>query len=117
VGELLREAKERTEKRRELAAKKAAEEKARRAREEEIARAKHLDKLAGKEPELWNQVDGLIATKQPKRYDRAVEVLVDLRDLAVRQCKMKEFSAKLDVLRASHAQKPSLIERLGKAGL
>ncbi len=117
VSELLREAEERTEKRREIAAKRAAEEKARRAQEAEIARGKHLDKLAGKEPELWNQVDGLIATKQPKRYDRAVELIVDLRDLAVRQGKTKEFRAKLDVLRGSHAQKPSLIKRLGKAGL
>jgi hypothetical protein len=117
VGELLREAEGCAEKRREKAARKAAEEKARRAREAEIARAKHLDKLAGKEPELWNQIDGLIATKQPKRYDKAVELLVDLRDLAARQAKTMEFSARLDVLRTSHAQKPSLIKRLGKAGL
>jgi hypothetical protein len=117
VAELLQAAEDLTEKRRKLAAQKAAEEKARRAREAEIARGKHLDKLAGKEPELWNQINDLIATKQPKKYDRAVELLIDLRDLAVRKGKTKEFRARLDALRAFHVQKPSLIERLRKAGL
>jgi hypothetical protein len=117
VGELLLAAEDLTKKRRELAAQKAAEEKARRAREAEIARAEHLDRITGKEPELWNQIDSLIATKQPKSYDRVVELLVDLRDLAVRQGKPKEFGAELDALRASHVRKPSLIERLRKAGL
>ena len=117
VGELLEAAEGLTKKRREIAAKKAAEEKARRAREAEIARAKHLDGLAGKEPELWNQIESLIATKQPKSYDSVVELLVDLRDLEARQGKPKAFGARLDTLRASHARKTSLIERLQKAGL
>ncbi len=117
VAELLQAAEDLTDKRRELASKKAAEEKARRARDEEIARAKHLDNIAGKEPELWNRIETLIATKQPKRYDRAVELLMDLRDLAVRQGKRKEFGARLDALRASHDRKTSFIKRTGKAGL
>ncbi len=117
VGDLLHAAEDLTEKRRELAAKKAAEQKARRAREAEIARSKHLDAIVGKEPELWNQIETLIATKQPKNYDRAVELLVDLRDLAAREGKTEDFGARLDALRASQVRKPSLIERLRKAGL
>jgi hypothetical protein len=117
VGELLQAAEDLSEKRRELAAKKAAEEKARRAREAEIARTNHLDKIAGKQPELWNQIEALIATKQPKSYDRAVELLVGLRDLAARKGKTEEFKVRLDALRASQVRKPSLIEKLRKAGL
>jgi len=117
VGELLHAAEDLTEKRRELAAKKAAEEKARRVREAEIARRKHLDAIAAKEPVLWNQIETLIATKQPKSYDRAVELLADLRDLAAREGKTEDFGARLDALRASQVRKPSLIERLRKAGL
>ena len=117
VGELLQAAEERTEKWRKLAAKKAAAEKVRRAREAEIARTKHLDKISGKEPELWKQIESLVATKQPKSYDRAVELLIDLRDLAVRQGKRKEFGSRFDALLASHVRKPSLIEKLRKAGL
>jgi hypothetical protein len=93
------------------------EEKARRAREAEIARAKHLDEIAGKEPELWNQIETLIATKQPKNYDRAVELLVDLRDLAARKGKKEDFGSRLDALRVSQARKPAFIEKMRKAGL
>lgn len=117
VGELLQAAEERTEKRLELAAKKAAEEKARRAREAEIAREKHLDRVAEKEPELWSQVENLIATKLPKSYDRAVELLVDLRDLAAREGKKEDFGSRLEELRVSHLRKPSFIARVQKAGL
>ncbi|MGH8490649.1 MAG: hypothetical protein ACREXS_17745 [Gammaproteobacteria bacterium] len=67
-----------------IKAEKAAKEKARREREAAVARAQHLDEIAGKEPALWNKVEGLIATKQPKNYDQAVELLADLRDLAAR---------------------------------
>jgi len=117
VGELLQAAEERTEKRRELAAKKAAEEKARRAREAEIARKEHLDTIAEKEPELWNQVENLIATKLPKSYDRSVELLVDLRDLAARKGKKEDFGSRLAALRATHLRKPGFIARMQKAGL
>ena len=117
VGELLRSAEEHAQERRQLAAKKAAEEKARREREAAILRAKHLDKIAGREPELWNEVENLILTKQPKSYDSAVGLLVDLRDLAARKGKTNEFQARLDAIRVAHVRKPSLIERLRKTGL
>jgi len=117
VGELLCSAGEHSQERRQLAAKKAAEEKARREREAAILRAKHLDQIEGREPELWNEVENLILTKQPKSYDSAVELLVDLRDLAARKGKTNEFQARLDAIHVAHVRKPSLIERLRKAGL
>lgn len=116
VGELLRLGEEHAEKRRQLAAKKVAEEKARREREAAILRAKHLDKIAGREPELWNEVENLISTKQPKNYDSAVELLVDLRDLAARKGKTDDFRSRIEAIHMAHARKPSLIERLRKAG-
>lgn len=39
----------------------------RREREAALARAKHLDQLAGKEPVLWEKAEGLIAIKPPKK--------------------------------------------------
>jgi len=80
-------------------------------------RARHLDKIAGRESELWNEVENLISTKQPKSYDCAVKLLVDLRDLAARKGKADEFRARIDAICTAHARKPSLIERLRKAGL
>jgi hypothetical protein len=117
VGELLHSAQDLAEERRRFAAKKAAEEKARREREAAILRAKHLDEIDGREPELWNEIENLISTKQPKSYDSAVKLLVDLRDLAARKGKTDEFRAMIDAICVAHARKPSFIERLRKAGL
>jgi hypothetical protein len=117
VGELLQAAGEQAEERRRAAAKKAAEEKARREREAAEHREKYLDEIAKLEPNLWTQVEKLISTKQPKSYDQAVKLLVDLRDLGVRRGKTDEFEAKLNALRAAQTRKPSFIERLRKARL
>lgn len=116
VAELLREAGQAAEKRRRIAAEQAAREKARREREAAIARAKHLDELASREPAIWRQVESLIATKQPKSYDQAVDLLVDLRDLAARKTGA-DFQRRVQELCAAHARKPTFIDRLQKAGL
>ena len=117
VGELLRAAEEHAEEQRRLAAKKAAEERARRNRQAAEHRAKYLDEIAKREPNLWDQVGTLISMKQPKSYDQAVRLLIDLRDLAFRKGKMKEFGPRLSALHAAQARKPSFIKRLRKAGL
>jgi hypothetical protein len=116
VAELLREAERAAGERRRIAAEKAARGKARREREAAIARARHLDELAAREPAIWSQLESLIATKQPKRYDQAVELLVDLRDLAARKGGT-DFQRRVEDLRAAHARKPTLVDRLHKAGL
>ncbi|MGH9419800.1 MAG: hypothetical protein ACRD3J_07500 [Thermoanaerobaculia bacterium] len=76
----------------------------------------HLDALAGNEPAIWKEVEGLIASKQPTRYDHAVTLLVDLRDLAARKGGAG-FQQRVEELRAAHVRKPTLIDRLQKAGL
>jgi hypothetical protein len=72
--------------------------------------------LTGKEPRLWSEIESLISSKQPKSYDAAVELLIDLRDLAARK-KGDDFRLRLEALRARHVRKPSLLDRLEKAGL
>ncbi|MGH7822520.1 MAG: hypothetical protein ACREQ9_22390 [Candidatus Binatia bacterium] len=116
VTELLRDAEKAGEERRRIAAEKAARERARRERETAIAREKHLDGLVGREPAIWRRVESLIAVKQPKAYDEAVALLVDLRDLAARKGG-GDFRLRIEALRAEHARKPTLIDRLNKAGL
>jgi hypothetical protein len=116
AGQLLRAAEAYTTERRRIEAEKRAKEKARREREAAIAREKHLDSLVGREAKLWTEVDGLVATKQPKNYDQAVKILVDLRDLAARG-KGSDFGLRIEALRQAQSKKPSFIERLRKAGL
>jgi hypothetical protein len=116
VAELLRLGEQAADERKRIAAAKAAKEKEERECAAAVARAKHLDELAGREPKLWHKVEHLIATKQPKSYDHAVELLVDLRDLASRK-DGADFRRRIEALRTAHVRKPTLIDRLYKAGL
>ena len=116
VAELLREAERATREGQRIAAERAAKLRAERERQVAAARAKYLDELAGRQADAWRQVDELISTRQPKRYDEAVALLVDLRDLASRM-DGSGFWQRLRVLRAQQERKPTLIDRLDKAGL
>jgi len=98
-------------------AKACARDKAKRERERAEARKKHLESLVGKEDALWSKVDALIRTKQPKRYDEAVSLLQDLRDLAG-MCKQDgSFAARMEILCREQTRKPSLLERIRKGHL
>ena len=68
-------------------------------------------------PQIFLGCNNLIATKQPKHYDQAVNLLTDLRDLALREGKNKQLKKKLTTLRKNNHRKPSLMARLIKAGL
>jgi hypothetical protein len=92
-------------------------DRARRERSAAAARQRHLDTLAVDQPAAWQQVDELIATKKPREYDTAVQLLADLRDLGEREGDTAPFRQRLAELRAVHARKPSLLERLELAGL
>jgi hypothetical protein len=117
VGALLRAAEEHAEERRRIAESKAAEAKARREREAAIARARYLKEIAGREPKLWNEVASLIASRQPKSYDQAVKLLVDLRDLAASKNDSATFESRLRALEELHARKGNLLKRMKKARL
>jgi hypothetical protein len=117
VGDLLAAAKELAAKKSRLAARIQAAERARREQKAAHARARYLDQLAGKESDTWQKVEALIQTKQPNKYDIAVSLLVDLRDLATRDKREADFEVALGELRDPHAGKPSLLRRLLNAGL
>ena len=99
------------EEKRRKSAERTARERARREREQAEARAKYLDELAHREPATWREIDELIATKRPKDYDRAVTLLLDLRDLAGRSGRTAEAEARILELRQRHSNKPSLLKR------
>jgi hypothetical protein len=117
VAQLVAARHARAEEKRRSAAERAAKKQARREREQAEARAKYLDDLAGREPAIWQQIEELIATKQPKNYDRAVALLMDLRDLAARSGRAQETEARVRELRQQHAGKRTLMQRLDHEGL
>ncbi len=117
AGELRTRAEVITQERHRKETELKARENARREREQAAKRKGYLESLAGKEATLWSKVDALIATKQPKRYDEAVSLLQDLRDLSELQGGGSAFSSRMDTLYSANTRKPSLIERLRKAKL
>ena len=116
VGELLEAAEAQAKERARQEAERAAREKAHRERKEAEARERHLTALAKREGEAWRELDALIATKHPKKYDEAIMLLRDLRDVCVRAGRQAEAASRIARLREEHAKKPSFIERIRKAG-
>jgi hypothetical protein len=105
------------------AARKAAETRAReeararRAAEQAAAYERHLEKLAGRKDETWQQVEKLTMFSKPKEYDQATQLLRDLYVIARREDDIPAFTARVRELRTRCAKRPSLMERFDKAGL
>jgi hypothetical protein len=117
VADLLDDAaRRRADHERQLAAQRAGEE-ARRERALALARERRLDELAHQEEAAWARVDALIITRKPAEYDAAVTLLTDLQALAERDDRHDAFTLRTVEIRQAHARKPSLIERLNRAGI
>jgi hypothetical protein len=116
VAELLHAREQAADERERIDAEKAAKKRASQARAAARARAEHLDQLVGKELTLWAQVNSLVAIMKPKEYDQAVALLVDLRDLALRD-NGSDFRERFAKLQTAHAGKRTLMARMRKAGL
>lgn len=82
-----------------------------------LARERRLDELASQEDAAWSRVDALIATRKPAEYEAAITLLTDLQALAEREDRYDTFTLRTIALRQTHARKPSLIERLNRAGI
>ncbi|MEV8516304.1 hypothetical protein [Dactylosporangium sp. NPDC051484] len=117
VGELLAGAETRWAGRQRQAEERKAAEQARQEAAAAAAREQRLDALAADPERAWQQVAELIATKKPKEYDSAVELLADLKALGERDGGRKAFRGRMHQLRLEHARKPSLLDRLERAGL
>jgi hypothetical protein len=117
AGDLLTLAHARAQERTRLLEAKRAAEAARRKAEDEANRARYLDQLEKREEATWNQIAAHIQKRQPNEYDKAITLLIDLRDLAVRQGQVAAFQSALEKLRRTHAAKESLLRRLTKAKL
>lgn len=98
-------------------AEQAEKQRERQARAEAQARKKHLEDIASRTPTVWKQVSAWIAKRTPKGYDRAVELLVDLRDAADHANRTDEFFEQFHDLCDRHVGKPSFVRRLQQTDL
>ena len=62
-------------------------------------------------------MEAYIQKRQPKEYERAVILLVDLHDLAVRQGDETGFQLTMEELRKTHTAKSTFLRRLATANL
>lgn len=69
------------------------------------------------EDAVWSKVAAHIQKRQPKEYDRAVTLLTDQREFAVRRGRESVFQSALAKLRKTHAAKDTFVRRLTKAQL
>jgi hypothetical protein len=117
AGDLLGLVHARVEERARLLEAKRAAEAARRKAGDEANRSRYLDQLGKREEATWNRIVAHIQKRQPNEYDKAVNLLIDLRDLALRQSRVAAFQSALGELRQEHAAKESLLRRLAKPKL
>ena len=117
AGELLAAAEARRAAREQAEARAKEEARARRAAEQAAAYERHLQNLTGRTEETWQQVAELTVFSRPKEYDQATQLLRDLHVIAQREDDITAFTARVRELRTRYAKRPSLMDRLDKAGL
>jgi hypothetical protein len=117
VKDLLTGARVRADERARQLSEKRAADAARKKAKDEVDRALYLEGLAKREKAVWKQVEAYIQQRQPKDYERAVILLIDLHDLAVRQEDESGFQLTMEEIRKTHAAKGAFLRRLAKANL
>jgi hypothetical protein len=117
VQELLARAETIAEERERRAAEQKARQQAKKKRERAIAREKYLKDLAEREDSIWKEVEALIDSKQPAKYDEAVKLLAELQDLNKTSGNENVFNATLQKICEKHRRKPGFLNRLKNKGL
>lgn len=87
------------------------------AREKAAERERHLKSMEGQESRYWRMADVAVATKTPKQYDRAVEIIRDLFELAARTDQIQESRTRVRELRQKHSKKENFLRKLDAAGI
>jgi hypothetical protein len=83
----------------------------------EAKRIQELQAFAPRETEAWREVVALIEEKKAASYDKAVALLVKLRDLADYQGHVADFQTRVADLQERYANRPALRDRLQQARL
>jgi len=117
AGELLAAAEARRAAREQAEARAKEQARAGRAAEQAAAYERHLQNLTGRKEETWQQVAELTVFSKPKEYDQATQLLRDLHVIAQREDDITAFTARVRELRTRYGKRPSLMDRLDKAGL
>ncbi len=103
-----------------LLALQKEQEEAERKRKAEAARLQRRAELADlerREPQVWAEIEQLIALAKSNAYDQATTHLVNLRELAQRRGELNIFQARVETLAERYRRKSSLIQRFRRNNL
>jgi len=93
-------------------AAEAAAERKRLEEEAERNRRVRLDALIGRGESVWSDIEAEIERRNARGYDKATEILLDLRTVAEERGTTKDFTGRLEAIRERHAGKRRFIDRL-----
>jgi hypothetical protein len=116
VGELRARAESLRRDREHAQAEKAATERKRREDEAEKSRRTRLDAIIRRGESVWREIETEIERRNAAGYDKAVNLLLDLKTISGKKGALEDFTRRLREIRNRHAQKARLIERLAKLG-
>lgn len=82
-----------------------------------LARLRELEDPTSRKDSIWDEIESLLKDKKASAYKNAVNLLIDLHDLAEYQSDLKHFKEQLENLRKNYANRPALIRRMKEAKL
>lgn len=85
--------------------------------EAEKNRIARLNQLSKKQPQLWDEIVGLIEKKQSKAYDEAVKLILQMQEVAEHLKESDNFGRKINHILERYRNRPGLISRLLQVGL
>jgi len=82
-----------------------------------LARQRHLEALAVRESQVWQEIEALLAEKKASAYDSAVALLKDLRDLATSRGDMTRFQQSMADIERTYSNRSALLRRMRQSRL
>ncbi len=116
VGDLRARARAIRQARERAQADKAEAERKRREEEAERSRRARLEAISRRGESVWREVETEIERRNAAGYDKAANLLRDLRTISRENGTAGEFDRRLQQIRDRHARKERLIERLAQLG-
>jgi hypothetical protein len=116
VGELRARAKKLRQDRERAQTEKAAIDRKRREEEAKQARRTRLEAIARRGESVWREIETEIERRNAAGYERAANLLLDLKTISSEKSALEGFTRRLLDIRRRHAQKARLMERLSKLG-
>ena len=83
----------------------------------ETKRRAKLQAMIGQENKMWVEVNDNLSLKTGGGYDKAVKLLIDLKELAAFTNSTAIFRAKLDIIKTEYGRSATLMSRFTKAQL